>query len=214
MHMVTDYFSHSEWKVIAEVLGPNPRHLFELYALKQNNYLQNTKVDGASTFEDIVDAYLAYLQRHPPRVDDPKLRMEWAKLQLMDFVQSLVIADFGVNYRIDYSEEIFDDPAAVALLQSLAGGAALCSTGSTLLSSHIYRNSEVSSKMACSAADAAHIPPLDSFSVAQNNTGTFLSPFDGLPWKVKMGGKSSTDFIESLSVPYIQDEMHFKWHIA
>ncbi|GAU38394.1 hypothetical protein TSUD_147620 [Trifolium subterraneum] len=179
--------------------------------------IQNTTAAGASTFEDIVDAYLAYLQisvvnpaldraleilqkfaidvhngkvpddglrfgapwRNPPHVDDPKLCMDWAKLQLMDFVQSLVNADFGVNYRIDYSEEIFDDPSAVALLQSLAGGAALCSTGSTLLSSHIYRNSEVSSKMACSAADAAHIPPLDSISVAQNNTGALLSPFDG-----------------------------------
>ncbi|XP_058787255.1 uncharacterized protein LOC131661666 [Vicia villosa] len=155
MHMVTDYFSHSEWKVITEVLGPNPRHLFELYALKQNNYLHKTTADRASTFEDIVDAYLAYLQisvvnpaldgaleilqkfaidvrngkisddrlrfgapwRHPPKVDDPKLRMEWAKLQLMDFVKSLVNADFGVNYRIEYSEEIFDDPSAVALLQ-------------------------------------------------------------------------------------------------
>lgn len=84
MHMVTDYFSHSEWKVIAEVLGPNPRHLFELYALKQNNHLHTTAADRASTFEDIVDAYLAYLQ---------------------------------VNYRIDYSEEIFDDPSALALLQ-------------------------------------------------------------------------------------------------
>ncbi|XP_057429536.1 uncharacterized protein LOC130722727 [Lotus japonicus] len=151
MHMVTDYFSHSEWKVIAEVLGPNPRHLSELYALKQSK----TKEDKASTFEDIIDAYLAYLQisvvnpaldraleilqnfaidvrngkisedklrfgapwRHPPNMDDPKLRMEWARLQLIDFVQSLVNAEFGVNYRIDYSEEIFDDPAAVALLQ-------------------------------------------------------------------------------------------------
>ncbi|MCH84693.1 hypothetical protein A2U01_0005528, partial [Trifolium medium] len=93
-------------------------------------------------------------------------------------------------------------------------GAALCSTGSTLLSSDIYRNSEVSSKMACSAADASHIPQLDSISVAQNNTGTLLSPFDGLPWKVKKGGKSSTDFMERLLVPYIQDEMHFKWQIA
>ncbi|CAI8597822.1 unnamed protein product [Vicia faba] len=155
MHMVTDYFSHSEWKVIAGVLGPNPRHLFELYALKQNNYLHKTTADRDSTFEDIVDAYLAYLQisvvnpaldgaleilqkfaidvrngkisddrlrfgapwRHPPKVDDPKLRMEWAKLQLMDSVKSLVNADFGVNYRIEYSEEIFDDPSAVALLQ-------------------------------------------------------------------------------------------------
>ncbi|RDX84525.1 hypothetical protein CR513_34411, partial [Mucuna pruriens] len=172
MHMVNDYFSHSEWKVIAEVLGPNPRHLFELYALKQSNYYQKPTEDNATTFEDIVDAYIAYLQitvvnpaldraleilrkfaidvyngkvsedklrfgapwRHPPQIDDPKLRMEWAKLQLMDFVQSLVNTEFGVNlliflqfifcsyattvnYRSDYSEEIFDDPSTVALLQ-------------------------------------------------------------------------------------------------
>ncbi|KHN42228.1 hypothetical protein glysoja_047499 [Glycine soja] len=62
MHLVTDYFSHSEWKVIAEVLGPNPRHLFELYALKQSNYYQKPTEDKASTFVDIVDAYIAYLQ--------------------------------------------------------------------------------------------------------------------------------------------------------
>lgn len=41
--------------------------------------------------------------RHPPKVDDPKLRMEWAKLQLMDFVKSLVNADFGVNMLIFFS---------------------------------------------------------------------------------------------------------------
>ncbi|KAK7339744.1 hypothetical protein VNO77_20426 [Canavalia gladiata] len=156
MHMVTEYFSQSEWKVIAEVLGPNPRHLFELYALKQSSYYQKTTEDKpSSTFEDIVDAYLAYLQiivvnpaleraleilqkfaievyngkvskdrlrfgapwRHPPQSDDPKLHGEWAKLQLMDFVQSLANTEFGVNYRIDYSEEIFDDPSTVALLQ-------------------------------------------------------------------------------------------------
>lgn len=40
MHMVNDYFSQSEWTVIIEVLGPNPRHLFELYALKQSSYYQ------------------------------------------------------------------------------------------------------------------------------------------------------------------------------
>ncbi|KAE8726610.1 hypothetical protein F3Y22_tig00006570pilonHSYRG00024 [Hibiscus syriacus] len=38
IHMVTDYFTHSEWMVIGDVLGPNPRHLFELYVLKQSNY--------------------------------------------------------------------------------------------------------------------------------------------------------------------------------
>lgn len=41
--------------------------------------------------------------RHPPHVDDPKLRMEWAKIQLMDFVQCLVNADFGVNVLIFFS---------------------------------------------------------------------------------------------------------------
>lgn len=38
--------------------------------------------------------------RHPPQIDDPKLRMEWAKLQLMDFVQSLANTEFGVNLLI------------------------------------------------------------------------------------------------------------------
>lgn len=41
--------------------------------------------------------------RHPPQSDDPKLCMEWAKLQLMDFVQSLVNAEFGVNVLIFFS---------------------------------------------------------------------------------------------------------------
>ncbi|KAK9285425.1 hypothetical protein L1049_024618 [Liquidambar formosana] len=155
MHMVTDYFSHSEWTVISEVLGPNPRHLFELYALKQSNYYQKVMDDRGSTFEDIIDAYLAFLQatvvnpamekaltllqkfavdarsgrisedklrfgapwRHPPRTDNPTLCLEWAKLQLIDFVQSLDNAEFGVNYLADCSLEIFDDPAALALLE-------------------------------------------------------------------------------------------------
>ncbi|EEF37072.1 uncharacterized protein LOC8282564 [Ricinus communis] len=155
MHMVTDYFSHSEWMVIVEVLGPNPRHLFELYALKQSNYCQKVLDDKGSSFEDIIDAYLAYLQvsvvnpamdkalailqkfaddarngkvpkdrlrfgapwRHPPKRDDPALCSRWAKLQLMDFVQSLVNTDFGVNYLADCSLEIFDDPCTPALLE-------------------------------------------------------------------------------------------------
>lgn len=36
--------------------------------------------------------------RHPPRKDDTTLQSEWAKIQLMDFVQSLVRADFGVPF--------------------------------------------------------------------------------------------------------------------
>lgn len=35
--------------------------------------------------------------RHPPRSSDPAVCMEWAKLQLMDFVQSFVNAEFGVR---------------------------------------------------------------------------------------------------------------------
>ncbi|XP_038703378.1 uncharacterized protein LOC119999727 isoform X2 [Tripterygium wilfordii] len=155
MHMVPHYFSHSEWTIIAEVLGPNARHLFELYALKQSSHYQKLIDDKASTFEDIIDIYLAYLQvavvnpamdkalemlqkfavdahkgriskdklrfgapwRHPPQTDNPTLCLEWAKLQLMDFVQTLVNTEFGVNYLADCSLEIFDDPSAVALLE-------------------------------------------------------------------------------------------------
>lgn len=152
VHMVPDYFSPSEWDLIVEVLGPNARHLFEIYALKQSNLLMD---DKESTFEDIIDAYLAYLQvtvvnpamnralsllqkfaldaqkgkipkdklrfgapwRHPPNKDDPCLRSEWAKLQLMDFIQCLVDAEFGVNYFADCSLEIFDDPSINAMIE-------------------------------------------------------------------------------------------------
>lgn len=155
MHMVTDYFSQSEWAVIVEVLGPNPRHLFELYALKQSSYYQKVLEDKASTFEDIVDAYLAYLQvtvvnpamdkalellqkfaneaksgkipkdrlrfgspwKHSSKLDDPTQCQQWAKLHLLDFVQSLINTEFGVNYLGDCSFEIFDDPCTVALLE-------------------------------------------------------------------------------------------------
>ncbi|XWS75798.1 hypothetical protein CRYUN_Cryun01aG0123100 [Craigia yunnanensis] len=129
-----DIFISLEWMVIDDVLGPNPRHLFELYVLKQSNYYQKLIDNEASTFEDIVDAYLAYLQvtvvnpsmdkalillqkfaidalsgkiledrlrfgapwRHPLSSEDPTTCMEWAKIQLMDFVQSLVNAEFGI----------------------------------------------------------------------------------------------------------------------
>lgn len=35
--------------------------------------------------------------RHPPRTDDTILLGEWAKIQLMDFVQALVRTEFGVS---------------------------------------------------------------------------------------------------------------------
>lgn len=34
--------------------------------------------------------------RHPPRDDNPDLSYKWAKIQLMDFVQSFVNTEFGV----------------------------------------------------------------------------------------------------------------------
>ncbi|CAN0914364.1 hypothetical protein LINGRAHAP2_LOCUS28526 [Linum grandiflorum] len=155
LHLVTDYFSPSEWKLIVEVLGPNPRHLFELYALKQSSYYQKVLEDKESTFEDVIDAYLAYLQiivvnpamdkaiailqkfaedarmgkipkdrlrfgspwRHPPKRDDPVQSSKWAKLQLMDFIQTLANTEFGINYLADCSLEILDDPCTVALLE-------------------------------------------------------------------------------------------------
>ncbi|XP_057550360.1 uncharacterized protein LOC130828402 [Amaranthus tricolor] len=155
LHMVPDYFSASEWTIITEVLGANSRHLFELHALKESDRYLNMMGHISNTFEDIMDAYLAYFQitvvnpsmdkalsllqkfsldayngkipkdrlrfgapwRHPPHTDDPIHHLEWAKIQLMDFVQSLVNAEFGLNYFADCSLEIFDDPSAVALLE-------------------------------------------------------------------------------------------------
>jgi len=55
--------------------------------------------------------------RHPPRDDNPDLSYKWAKIQLMDFVQSFVNTEFGVNYLADDSLEILDDPAAVAMME-------------------------------------------------------------------------------------------------
>ncbi|KAL6316027.1 hypothetical protein AAG906_015443 [Vitis piasezkii] len=114
LHMVTDYFSHSELAVVADVLGLNPRHLFELYALKQSNYYQKVMEDGGSTFEEIIDAYLSYLQITvvDPAMDkalkllekfvytsstyrQPYFVLRWTKLQLIDFVQSLVYPSLG-----------------------------------------------------------------------------------------------------------------------
>ncbi|CAM8937352.1 unnamed protein product [Rhodiola kirilowii] len=154
-HMVPDYFSSKEWELIAEVIGPSPRHLFEIYALKQSNYYRKILDEKGSTFEDIIDAYLAYLQvtdinpamdratrilenfaadtrkgkisedklrfgapwRHPPQSDDPTVSSKWAKIQLLDFVQCFANAKFGVNYLADCSLEIFDDPAARAMIE-------------------------------------------------------------------------------------------------
>lgn len=40
--------------------------------------------------------------RHPPRGNDKLARLNWAKLQMLDFIQSLVNAEFGVSLSIYY----------------------------------------------------------------------------------------------------------------
>lgn len=40
--------------------------------------------------------------RHPPCSNNHELCREWAKVQLMDFVQSLANAEFGVLYLFSY----------------------------------------------------------------------------------------------------------------
>lgn len=41
--------------------------------------------------------------RHPPRTEDPTLCSEWAKIQLMDFVQALVNTELAVHTPADSS---------------------------------------------------------------------------------------------------------------
>ncbi|XP_062199634.1 uncharacterized protein LOC133902073 [Phragmites australis] len=153
LHMVSEFFSEQEWKVVDEVLGPNPRQLSEIYMLKQKANSPEVLHDG--NIEEIIDTYLAHLQvsvvnpametalrmlqkfasdvregkvpdnrlsfgapwRHPPQDDNPDLSYKWAKIQLMDFAQSFVNTEFGVNYLADDSLEILDDPAAVAMIE-------------------------------------------------------------------------------------------------
>ncbi|CAN6476391.1 unnamed protein product [Victoria cruziana] len=139
MHLVHGLFSEAEWKTIVDVVGSNPRHLSDLFTLKQvieeSKTLKDVK-DG--NFDDTVDLYLSYLQvtvvnpgieaallilerfaldayngkiskdilcfgspwRHPPRGNDKLARLNWAKLQMLDFIQSLVNAEFGVSLLV------------------------------------------------------------------------------------------------------------------
>lgn len=43
--------------------------------------------------------------RHPPRTEDPTLCSEWAKIQLMDFVQALVNTEFAVPTLLNPSRK-------------------------------------------------------------------------------------------------------------
>ncbi|CAA6670797.1 unnamed protein product [Spirodela intermedia] len=142
LHVVPQFFSQSEWKVIDEVLGPNPRHLSDLHALKQRSCCQELTDDGWNNFEDIVDAYLAYLQ---VTVVNPAMESALDILKkFVDDVRNGKVPDrrlhFGAPWRhpprsndppnlccgqkliswilfTDYSLEILDDPSAVAMLE-------------------------------------------------------------------------------------------------
>nr|GME11881.1 uncharacterized protein LOC109151405 [Ipomoea batatas]GME11884.1 uncharacterized protein LOC109151405 [Ipomoea batatas] len=154
IHFVDQYFDELECKLIVHLLGANIRHIFEVYALTQSNYYEKI-INSGGTFQDTVEAYLAYLQitvvnpamdeallslqkfasdahsgripkdklcfgapwRNLPHTGDQDSCREWAKIQLMDFVQCLVNAYFGLNYLKDCSLEILDDPCCVALIE-------------------------------------------------------------------------------------------------
>ncbi|KAL0673767.1 hypothetical protein Bca4012_001748 [Brassica carinata] len=141
-----------EWTTIADVLGANSRHLSELYALKQSNHYQSLMGNKAGTFEDIVDAYLAYLQVavvNPAtekallrlQCEDPTLCSEWAMIQLMDFVQALLNTECA-------SLEIFEDPSAMPLVEAYP------------------------------RANAAELLELNQILVAENHSGSLLQAFD------------------------------------
>ncbi|KAL5988050.1 hypothetical protein ACLOJK_035813 [Asimina triloba] len=213
------------WNVIVEVLGSNPRHLSELYKLKNSPYYQKIMEDGkGNNFEDIVNAYLSYLQvtevnpamesalenlqkfaldavngriskdrlcfgapwRHPPRADDPHQRLKWAKIQLMDFIQSLVNTEFGVNYLADYSLEILDDPSMTAMLEAFKGassdGEPLSVNCNDLFKVVIYGHCECDTfadgLQACPAADAVELSRISPVYVATNYTWSELSAFN------------------------------------
>lgn len=42
--------------------------------------------------------------RHPPPASSTELLSRWAKLQLLDFVQSLVSTEFGVIFLFDFND--------------------------------------------------------------------------------------------------------------
>ncbi|WVZ64146.1 hypothetical protein U9M48_013710 [Paspalum notatum var. saurae] len=207
LHMVPEFFSEQEWKVVDEVLGPNPRQLSEIYMLKQK--VNSPEVLHDKNIEEIIDMYLAHLQvsvvnpametalemlqkfasdvregkipenrlsfgapwRHPPRYDNPDLSYKWAKIQLMDFVQSFVNTEFGVNYLADDSLEILDDPAAVAMTER-----------SILYATNHAWDSTLSCQMACSREIAIEHSRNDGILLATFDTGSKLPPLDERSW--------------------------------
>eukprot|EP00897_Mesotaenium_endlicherianum_P008063 jgi/Mesen1/7285/ME000373S06353 len=55
--------------------------------------------------------------RRPPRTGGAHKRRRWAKLQMMDFIEALATAQFGMNYWGVAGGELLEDPVAQALVE-------------------------------------------------------------------------------------------------
>ncbi|CAK9204371.1 unnamed protein product [Sphagnum jensenii] len=63
VHLVPDFFTADDWKVVADVLGPNPQHLVELHTIQQSqSFVKQVKSNDSVNIEDCIDIYLAYIQ--------------------------------------------------------------------------------------------------------------------------------------------------------
>ncbi|KAH8941853.1 hypothetical protein BDL97_14G066900 [Sphagnum fallax] len=63
VHLVPDFFTADDWKVVADVLGPNPQHLVELHTIQQSqSFIEQVKSNDSVNIEDCIDIYLAYIQ--------------------------------------------------------------------------------------------------------------------------------------------------------
>ncbi|KAF6175270.1 hypothetical protein GIB67_030488 [Kingdonia uniflora] len=101
MHLVTDYFSESE---------DHAGHQREYFRRHSRGI-----ISISSSWKNLLRFVAPW--RHPPRTTNPTLRSEWAKIQLLDFVQSLVNAEFGINYFTDRRLEFLEDPCATAMME-------------------------------------------------------------------------------------------------
>ncbi|CAK9204356.1 unnamed protein product [Sphagnum troendelagicum] len=63
VHLVPDFFTADDWKVVADVLGPNPQHLVELHTIQQSqSFVEQVTSNDSVNIEDCIDIYLAYIQ--------------------------------------------------------------------------------------------------------------------------------------------------------
>ncbi|PUZ70160.1 hypothetical protein GQ55_2G204100 [Panicum hallii var. hallii] len=88
LHMVSEFFSEQEWKVVDEVLGPNPRQLSEIYMLKQK--VNSPEVFHDRNIEEVIDTYLAHLQVNYLADDS---------LEILDDPAAVAMMEVGLLYQ-------------------------------------------------------------------------------------------------------------------